>query len=105
MTVKLLSTVQRPNIDVPWSPFGNDYRWYMNNQYFVDTWHEKGRLLSMTHTNNDGITINSVMEFSDWQALNDFIEDTTLNEEIRTPRTTYFTTSGIEITNLETVEV
>ena len=106
MTIQILSTIQRPTTDVPWTPFGNDYKWYMNNQYFLETWHEKGRLLSITNTHSDdGLTVNTVMQFSDWESLDDYISDTTLNTEVRTPRQNYFATAGIEITNLETIEV
>lgn len=106
MTIQILATIQRPNLDVPWTPFGNDYQWYMSNQYFLETWHEKGRLLSITNTHSDDdLTVNTVIQFSDWEALDDYISDTTLNTEIRTPRQNYFATAGIEITNLETIEV
>ena len=77
----------------------------MNDAYFLLNWHEKGKLLSTTLTvSEDGLTLHMVREFIDWEALDDFVSDTNLNP-LRQLRTEYYESVGIEITNLETVEV
>ena len=106
MTIKLLVSTQRPNTEVPWTNKGNELRWHLDNQYFLDTWYQKGKLLSIAVTySDDNLIANVILEFSDWQALDDFSVDEILLNECQIPRDIYNATVGIEIINVEALEV
>ena len=106
MTVQLISTVKRPNTETPWVPSELiGIGWDMSDQQFLDTWHEKGRLLSTSITiSEDQLTVTMVREFLDWQSLDDFTSDANLNTT-RLQRNTYNDQVGIQIINIETKEV
>jgi hypothetical protein len=107
MTIQLKSTIARPSTDVPWTNKGNNLPyWYLDNQYFLDTWYQKGRLFSATVTySDDNLIITGIMEFSDWEALDDFSSDITLITECKAPRDLYYDAVGIKILNMEAFEV
>jgi len=107
MAIQLISVAKRPNAETPWIPaeLNIDRGWYINDQHYIDTWHEKGRMLSSSTTySDDQLTLTLIREFSDWQALDDFISDTDLTD-VRLKRNAYHEQMGIEIVNIETKEV
>jgi hypothetical protein len=105
MAVQLISIAKRPSTDILWTNDPTNDGWFKNDNHYLETWHEKGRLLSTTTTfSEDGLTVTVIREFSDWQALDDFVCDVNLNE-IRRIRSAYNDSVGIEITHIETIEV
>jgi hypothetical protein len=106
MVIQLISSAKRPNIETPWVPEDLTGKgWYNNEQHFLDVWHEKGRLLSVTVTlSEDKLTATVVREFADWQALDDFISDPDLNQ-VRVKRNAYNDQVGIETLSIDTKEV
>jgi len=105
MTIQLMATMTRPSIDIPWHSFDNGRGWYMNDAYYLLNWHDSNKLISTTFSaSEDGLTATYVREFSDWQAMDDFISDQNL-QAIRSLITTYYKTMGIEIINLETKDM
>lgn len=108
MTVHLIITATRPSTDIAWvnvPNFPETTSWYDTDTYYLENWSGKGRLLTRTGTySDDGLTATLTMEFIDWQALDDYVSDENLSS-IRSIRDIYSNTSGIKITNIETVEV
>lgn len=105
MTVQLIATATRPSADIPWHSYSNGRGWYMNDAYYLLNWHNSNKLISTTSSiSEDGLTGTIIREFSDWQALDDFISDENLLPS-RILMTTYNESMGIETINLETKEI
>lgn len=105
MSIKFIVTIKRPSTDIPWTNLPNEAGWFTNDSHYVDNWHEQGRLISTTATfSDDGLNATVIREFVDWQALDDFIGDVNLNQT-RMARSSYHDAVGIEMVNMETVEV
>lgn len=105
MTVQLIATLKRPNTDVPWNNNSNGKDFFMNDAYYLSNWHGSNKLISTTASmSEDQLTGTVIREFSDWQALDDYISDENLLPA-RILRTTYNESVGIETINLETKEI
>ena len=105
MTVQLIATATRPSIDIPWNNYPNGKSWYANDDYYLLNWHDLGKIVSTTFTvSEDGLTGTIIREFSDWQSLDDFINDENL-QPCRTLMNTYNMSMGIDVINLETKEI
>lgn len=107
MTIQLRITSTRPSTDAPWSddPAVPIKNWYLTNAYYMETWHEKGRLLSTSISySDDGLSSLVVREFLDWDSLDAFISDENL-APIRIERTAYLDSVNIQITDMETIEI
>lgn len=105
MTVQLIATATRPSTDIPWHNYSNDKGFYMNDPYYLLNWHGSSKLISMTSSiSEDGLSGTIIREFSDWQALDDYVADANLLPA-RILMTTYHKSVGIETINLETKEI
>ena len=105
MTVQLIVTVTRPSTDIPWNSDPNGKSWYMHDDYYLLNWHNRGKIVSTTFSDSDdGLTGTVIREFSDWQSLDDFINDENLRS-CRTLMNTYNQTMEIDIVNLEIKEI
>jgi hypothetical protein len=105
MTVQSKSIAKRPNTETPWLPIDRtENSWYMTNQHFTDVWYEQGRLLSSHNIyNEDQLTVTTIREFIDIEALIDFQNDDMLTE-VRLQRDTYLEQAGIEVISTEIIE-
>ena len=105
MAIQLITTSTRPSKDVPWTNTPDGLGWYANDTYYKENWQNSGRILSITNTfSDDGLSVTSIREFSDWQALDDFISDVNLTD-VRLKRNSYSEQVGIDTINIETKEV
>jgi hypothetical protein len=102
MTVQATSVQTRPDTNTSWKPPGF-VGWYLSDQYFLDTWYEKGRLLSHTLTESE-LSITSVRTFIDWEAFYDFVSDPSL-QETRDKRDAYNALHGIVLISTENIEI
>lgn len=102
--VIITSVIKRPNTETNWLP-PEITGWYLTDQHYLDTWHEKGRLLSATYTEVEGeLTATSVRTFIDWQAYYDFSSDPGL-QATRNKRDDYTTNMDIELLSVDMKEV
>jgi hypothetical protein len=105
MTVQLIVTMTRPSTDIPWHSYTNGKSWFMNDDYYLLNWHDRGRIVSTSMSvSEDGLTGTFIREFSDWQSLDDFYNDKNLSS-CRTLMNTYNDSMGIETINLEIKEI
>jgi hypothetical protein len=102
MTIQITSVITRPDTNTSWKPPGI-VGWYLSNQHFLDTWYEKGRLLSNTWTEGE-LSATSVRTFIDQQAFIDFVSDPLL-QEIRNQRDAYHTLHDLVTISTDIIEI